>query len=76
MGSCCSTPVLRCSICFAGVQYLETDELLLGEAVAVDDLNLFDQGALSTLCSSWHTSQIKSLVKDISDTRYKGIYIM
>lgn len=36
----------------AAVQYLKTYELLFGEAVTVDYLNLFDQGALSTLCSS------------------------
>lgn len=34
------------------VQYLETEELVFGEAVTVDYLNLFDQRALATLCSS------------------------
>lgn len=34
-------------------QYLKTEELLLGKAVTVDDLNLFDQGALPTFWKSW-----------------------
>lgn len=32
--------------------YLEADELLSGEAMTVDDLDLFDQCTLPTLCSS------------------------
>lgn len=33
------------------VQYLETNELLFGEAMTVDYLDLFDQRTLSTLRS-------------------------
>lgn len=35
--------------------YLEADELGFGEAVAVDNLDLFEQGALAALRGSWHT---------------------
>lgn len=34
------------------LRHLKTDELLFGKAVTVDDLDLFDQGALPALCRS------------------------
>lgn len=42
----------KCRICLTAAQYLETDELLVGKAVTVDYLDLFDQGALATFCRS------------------------
>lgn len=42
--------------------YLETNELLFGEAMTVNYLYLFDQGTLPTLCSSWGTNQRKSFI--------------
>lgn len=39
-------------------RYLETEELLSGEALTVDYLDLFDEGALSTLSSPWRTHKM------------------
>lgn len=39
------------------VGYLEGDELLFRESVAVDDLHLLDQSAFATLCCTWRATE-------------------
>lgn len=66
----------KCCICLTAVQYLETDELLVGKAVTVDYLNLFDQGALATFCRSWHTNQrnhFKNVNTSVEKSNYYGL---
>lgn len=43
----------------ACVCYLESDELLFGESIAVDDLHLLDQSTFATLCRTWRKTEIR-----------------
>lgn len=52
---------VKCGLCFNGLitsaavsysHYLKADKLRFGEAVTVENPDLFEQSALATLCSS------------------------
>lgn len=57
---------IKCALCFNSPitsvpvsysHYLKADKLRFGEAVTVENPDLFEQSTLATLCSSWHTGK-------------------